>query len=215
MRPIVVTAKLGGVGVMGDGFFPLDGLLSYAVHCEMGRPQVEEAPAVDCLERRGEGEDWYYAASFAVAEWKGEGKSFWVKRPRYSEYITRSEAKSVTVNSGQFKGYNMPVFYLLADEIRWYCVGEPALILDLLSTHVGSVGKKRSQGWGLVSAWTVEPHDEDWSEVRDGVVTRALPAVVARDRGLDGDPGWYGVKPAYWDVRNQGDVFLPPGKPTT
>lgn len=209
MQPLIVTAKLAGVGVVGDGYFPLDSILARAVYERMGMPEVDESPAVDCLARRGAGAEWYYACSFADADWKGEGKSFWVKRPRYGEIVERSAAKSITVKSGQFKGYNMPIFYLLAEEIRWCCVGDAGGVRDLL-TRIDCIGKKRSQGWGVVREWTVDPSDEDWSESRDGVVTRAVPAVAAVDRGLDGDPGWYGVRPAYWDVRNQADVLLPP-----
>lgn len=208
MQPLIVTAKLAGVGVVGDGYFPLDSILVRAVYERAGRPQVDEAPTVDCLERRGAGDEWYYACSFAMAEWKAEGKSFWVKRPRYSEIVQRSGAKSLTVKSGQFKGYNMPIFYLLADEIRWYCVGDANVVRDLLA-GIDCIGKKRSQGWGVIRSWTVEPSVEDWSEARGGVVTRAIPALAAADRGLDGDPGWYGVRPAYWDVDNQADVLLP------
>lgn len=209
MQPMIVTAKLSGVGVVGDGYFPLDSILARVVWERIGRPEVDAAPTVECLEMRGTGAEWYYACSFASADWKGEGKSFWVKRPRYSEIIGRSDVKSITVKSGRFKGYNMPIFYLLAEEIRWCCVGDIQKVRDLLA-DVSSIGKKRSQGWGVVSKWTVEPSVDDWSESRSGVATRALPLASAVELGLDGDPGWYGVRPAYWDVNNQAEVLLPP-----
>lgn len=209
MHPMIVTAKLAGVGVVGDSYFPLDSILARAVYERIGNPEVTAAPPVECLERRGQDTEWYYACSFAQAEWKGEGKSFWVKRPRYSEIIGRSDTKSMTVKSGRFKGYNMPIFYLLAEEIRWFCVGDIGEVRSLLS-GIESIGKKRSQGWGVVREWAVEESAEDWSESRNGVVTRAIPAVAASNMGLDGDPGWYGIRPAYWDAENQADVFLPP-----
>lgn len=209
MTPLLVTAEMAGVGVVGDGYFPLDSILAWATWAASGRPEVGEAPAVEALERRGDGPDWYYAASFAAADWRSEGRSFWVKRARLSEMRDRTEATRIDTAAGRLKGYQMPVFYLLASEIRWWCVGDAGRIQELLA-RVDCLGKKRSQGWGVVRAWKVEPADVDWSEARDGVVTRGLPEARAKELGADGEVGHYGRRPAYWDPRHQELQVLPP-----
>jgi CRISPR type IV-associated protein Csf3 len=101
----------------------------------------------------------------------------------------------------------MPVVVILADRLEWYCVGDIDGIRDLLN-GVLAIGKKRSQGYGMVEEWIVEEWPEDWSEVGpDGKLMRAvheLPENVSGARMM-----MWGVRPPYWFRENQKVMCLP------
>ena len=207
-KPIRVTAH-PLTPIITDRLMPIDGiLLFYAMQERYGRQQATlpgeiTAPLVDLpLERRGNGSEWYYAAS--MAEWVDlcQGKSFWTKRI-YKKGVERlvdfnGRRGKVIVEEGRYKGYQMPVFYLHATRIHWYAVGDIDAVRSLLSacTHIG---KKTAYGWGRV-LWSVEQWHSDWSEWRDDTQMRALPA----DGGI-----LYGIRPPYWLPENQTMCEMP------
>jgi CRISPR type IV-associated protein Csf3 len=114
----------------------------------------------------------------------------------------------VVIEKGRYKAYHMPIFYYVADVIEWYCVGDGAEIERLLST-CAYIGKKSAQGWGRVIEWRVEAWPEDWSERREGSLTRGLPAgtMPAMDMGAV----VYGIRPPYYLKENQTMVMFPDG----
>ena len=84
--------------------------------------------------------------------------------PRLCRFLVDFQGKrgKVIIEQGRYKAYHMPVFYRVAEQVEWYCVGDKARIEALLST-VTHIGKKRAQGWGRVIRWEVEPWPKDWS----------------------------------------------------
>lgn len=184
--------------IITDHLLSIDGPLFFqAMRREYG-PQdytlpgaITAEPVSLPLERRGQGGEWYYAASSAVWEYPCEGASFWTKRFRRTEAERMVDFKGrrgrVVTSEGRFKSYQMPVFYYHALRIHWYVVGDIAAIGELLQglTHIG---KKTAYGWGRV-LWAIEPWHSDWSEWGpQGQQMRPLPA----DDGI-----LYGVRPSY------------------
>lgn len=226
-RPLRVTAHLR-CGVVCDPFLPLDGILLYqAFRKELGFPVAclpgqyagpEEVHITLPLLIRNEGEpDWYYACSFAYPQpwWVAEGQDHWNKRfdVQYSDFVDfRGRRGKVEIQKGRYRAYHMPIFYRVAPKITWYCVGDPDAIARLLY-GIFFIGKKRVQGWGNVIRWEVEEWPQDWSE-RDGEgrLTRAIPyhrPPFTKGLSLPENVRLYGIRPPYWDRRNQRLVLLP------
>lgn len=218
-EPLRVTAHLM-TGVVTDRWLPLDGVLLYEFCRREYGAQAFTIPGGDAVDAPGptlpiatvNGERWYYRCSWAQPQpwWAAEGKDYWNKRfdMGFVELVDFAGKRGrVLIEKGQFKSYHMPVFYYAASQIEWYCVGDMAAIADLLAP-VTHIGKKRSQGWGRVTRWTVDPWPEDWSVRRDGILTRGIPAVDAGDFDPSNVKLW-GYRPPYYRRDNQTLVVMP------
>jgi len=216
-RPLRITAWLG-CGVAGDyTALPFDSILYYQAHREALGPIYVATPG-SAYDNRSEGmtmplpiarceehtPKWYYAASFAVwPQTVADGVDHWNKRfdIQYSHLIDFGKRKAtVNISSGHYKAYHMPLWYRHALWVRWYVLGEPERIRELLSccTHIG---KKTSQGWGSVLRWEVEEWHSDWSVRRDdGQLMRAIPAA----EGIV-----HGFRPSYWLPEHQTVCAVP------
>lgn len=233
-EPLRVTAALR-TAVVSDEYLPLDGILFYQAMRERygARDQSLPGGGVDLVQRqsvsmplelrRAQTDEsiWWYACSFACTRaglpqwWRAEGQDHWNKRfdNQLSDLVDFGKRRGkVIIEKGQYRAYHMPVVYRVATEVSWHCVGDLSRIRALLAT-VTHIGKKQAQGWGRVAAWTVEPVDADWSCWRDGQPTRALPvaelAPPGQSFGVDRKIRYYGVRPSYYDRRNQMSVIVP------
>lgn len=197
MQNLKITAYMQtGKVATTDLFLPLDSILAetwiYENHPEVLeisqssiKPEeliVAELP----FEKRGEGDKWYWACSFACGKPKAEERIYWHKRFDFDlgiKYIDFGNRRGkVDVKSGQYKNYRMPIITYLIPKLEWYAVGDRAEIERLLS-GVTHIGKKRSQGFGRVSRWTVKEWPEDLSSLR------AIPDPEGEEMG---------IRPPYW-----------------
>jgi len=216
-----VTAHLR-TDVISDRWLPLDAVLLYQASRMRYGAQVATVPGGEpeksnvrmplAIVHPGE-QHWYYACSWAQPQpwWVAEGKDYWNKRfdVGFASLVDfRGKRGKVLIEKGQYKAYHMPIFYYAAAKVEWYCVGDQVGIEALLST-VTHVGKKRSQGWGAVSRWRVEPWQEDWSVWRDGKLTRGAPVqdVAGQDNAFR--IMLYGVRPSYYRRQNQMPLAVP------
>lgn len=62
----------------------------------------------------------------------------------------------IYTNQKIYRDYRVPIDVTSLERITWVVVGDGEWIADVLS-RVEAIGKKPSQGYGIVSAWTVEP----------------------------------------------------------
>lgn len=219
MQPLRVVAHMqdGRVATM-DGHLPLDGLLAAewmrrhypeAYYNPSSHMLTNELIAPDLpLERRGQGDDWYWAASFNQSAPLSEYVLYWHKR--FDDHLEQridfaGRRGRIDVKSGKYKAYRMPLVVQLFDQLEWHAYGDRDSVYDLLSglTHIG---KKTSQGLGLVDYWTVEPWREDLSEVANGRVTRALPELP---EGVRGVKQRYGIRSPYWHREHQRVCYVP------
>jgi len=208
LQNLKVTAKmLTGQVATTDGYLPLDSILAYAWMREnhpelMGVDPGKGAPVIipDSLpiEKRGSGDDWYYACSFACFTPLKETRRYWHKRfdaHLAEEYVDFGKRRGkVNVKSAQYKNYRMPLNILLIPEITWYLVADKEEVERLLC-YITHIGKKTAQGLGAVKQWIVEPIDEDLSWLRP----------IPDENGDD----FISIRPPYWYHENFRKVRWP------
>lgn len=209
MRPLKVTALLlDGRVASVDGRLSLDSILAYSWMLENYPEQVYlNVAATDkridpdlsgALEKRGEGDNWFWACSLGQFRQTRESIEYLHKRinpmaaERYVDFKGR-RGKVITAG-GPYKSWRKPIVVKLIPAVAWYCVGDADEIRGLLS-HITHIGSRRGAGYGLVREWRVEPWAEDWSVYGpEGRLMRAIP-----------DPGGtetHAIRPPYWSPRN-------------
>ena len=211
--------------VVADQWLPLDGvLLAMQTREDLGA-RAATLPGASALEQpKGEpmrggrlpiavvhAKDWYYKCSWAAWGPCADGKDAWSKRfDVTSAYLVdfRGRRGRIDTSSSAYKAYRMPVFYRAALWVEWYCVGDVDRLTPLVQmiTHLG---KKAAQGWGRVAKWEIEPIEQDWSVWKDGRLMRGIPRYHWPHEGGEPKIGMYGVRPSYWDRRNQLELALP------
>jgi CRISPR type IV-associated protein Csf3 len=218
-----ITAVMQDGRIAGtEPWFPLDSILA-AEWMRRNHPEafynasshmltneliIPELP----FERRGMGDNWYWACSFNTEPSLGEYVMHWHKRfdDQLEKYIDfGSRRGKVDTKSGKYKAYRMPLVVQLFERLVWYAVGDPAAVQDLCR-GVTHIGKKSSQGLGAVDYWEVEPWPEDWSEVAGGKVTRSIPAEQGMPPGVQkANVRLYGIRPPYWHSDHQRVCLMP------
>lgn len=211
--------------VVTDVWLPLDGILLYQhVRSDIGGREVTISGASALEQPKGEvmiggrlpikiihAKDWYYRCSWAHWGPYVDGQDAWNKRfdATLSDLVDfRGKRGKVDTSAATYKAYRMPVYYRSALWVEWYCVGDQEQLNPLIkmTTHIG---KKVSQGWGRVLRWEIETISDDWSIWRDGQLMRGIPRYHVLD-GLEAQvTGYYGIRPPYWDKRNQMELMLP------
>lgn len=197
-------------GIVTDSFMPIDAILFYAAMRRKYGPQLvtnssgvpDVAPVELPLAKRGDGDLWYYAASFAEWDCPTEGTAFWNKRfdTAQSDLVDFGRKKGmVIIKKGHYKAYHSQINYRHARSISWYVVGDSAEIKALLDM-MRFVGKKTAQGWGEIASWSIEAMDYNWSVWRGSELMRSIPA----PSGIV-----YGIRPSYWLRSNQVPCLLP------
>lgn len=211
-------------GVVADEWLPLDGALLYQhTRNDLDRRAATVAGASLLEQPKGapmkggrmpiaivHARDWYYRCSWAQWGPHADGQDHWAKRIDQTlvDLIDfRGRRGKIDTSAAAYKAYHMPVFYRAAAWVEWYCVGDSDQLTPLIGmiTHLG---KKTSQGWGRVMIWEIEPIAEDWSIWREGKLMRAIPKRDAPD-DYHGRMGYYGIRPSYWDRRNQMELVMP------
>lgn len=223
MQSIRITAKMQDGRVASvDTWLPLDSILA-AEWMRRNHPDAYYNPSSHMLtndfivaklpfERRGQGDNWYWACSFNTQPPLSEYVMHWHKRfdDHLEKYIDfNSRRGSVNIKSGKYRAYRMPLVVQLFDRLTWYAVGDMALVRDLCSA-VTNLGKKTSQGLGMVDYWEVEPWPEDWSEIANGKLTRGIPAENGLPEGVQkSGVALYGIRPPYWMREHQKICYMP------
>ena len=119
--------------------------------------------------------------------------------------LAPSERKIVTTTNSWTKSYRLPLRCRRVDRIAWFATGSRREVLRLLTREITAVGKKTSDGYGVVSKWVVDRVDEDWSwfaGIGDGddvALMRPLPAGDYLPQNLVGYREGFGACSApYW-----------------
>jgi CRISPR type IV-associated protein Csf3 len=223
MQPIKITAHMQDGRIAGtEPWFPLDSILAAewirrhhseayynaSSHMLTNDLIIPELP----FERRGIDDNWYWACSFNTEAPAHEYVMHWHKRfdDQLEQYIDfGSRRGKVDTKSGKYKAYRMPLVIQLFERLTWYAVGDPDAVFDLCR-NITHIGKKSSQGLGAVDYWTVEPWHEDWSVVRDGRLTRAMPVELSMPAGVQkANVRLYGIRPPYWLHEHQRPCYMP------
>ncbi|MGQ9824635.1 MAG: hypothetical protein ACUVSK_06500 [Desulfotomaculales bacterium] len=210
MRPLRIRAYLQDGRVAGvDPWFPLDSILAYAyMLANYPHKLYSDSLLLDLLpdlplQKRGKGDDWYWACSFNVAKPIGEYVTYWHKRfdDHYEKYLDFcGRCGRVSTVSGKYRSYRMPLVIQLFDYLEWFAFGDPDAIMGLCR-FISHIGKKTSQGYGAVERWEFQSTKEDWSENRGSELTRPVPASLAPP-DAQGILTECGIRPPYWYTGN-------------
>lgn len=214
---------MGAPVAASDPFIHLDSFLSYAVGVEkLGFEGLQELDASDDpeyfeeempLEKVEVAGEWVWACSSALIARPGSEDSVldsngwnvtrW--RKRFDSDLENSvKDTQVNITTGDFKSYNAALPYNAVDTLVFYFCGDPEQVKELVEENVPAIGKKRSQGFGVISDVSVEKEAEADSPIfHDGLVLRSLPAQF-----LQGAPSGVTierrtVRPPYWHSGNQ------------
>lgn len=177
MKQLKITANLlDGRIVTNDGYLPLDGILSRAIIIKerpdlIGKPLDKFSDFVSIplpiKKIRQETEDWFYACSYALFKKLGEDKMSFNKR--YDEtlaekFVDFGKKKGVVdISRGKYKNYRCEINVILTNKIVWYCLPSSEKSkneIEELCDFIKNIGKKPSQGFGIVKNWEVEEIEE-------------------------------------------------------
>lgn len=217
MEPLRITAKLQTGQVCSfDGRLSLDGLLSWVwfrehhpEFLEHGAREEDWPDAELPFERRVPEHDpsaWYWAVSLGQYTAQREYVYYWHRRfaAARERYLDLSGRKSgrIDTKAGFMKTYRHPVPVVLTPEITWYAVGDADELRRMLQKATW-IGKNRSQGFGWIAEWLIEPCEADYSEYGpDGRRMRDLPTTIDSAEGVEG------IRPPYWHRRNRYPVVV-------
>jgi CRISPR type IV-associated protein Csf3 len=212
-EPLRITAVLGSP-YQGDPAAPIDGILAYLSHvrafgelpAQLPGQAPEVHPEVVPLKVVNEGADWFFAASFALwPEQVAFQRDHWNKRFDVVEAEQYTDSKKVQMSEGRYKPYHYSISLRHATSVQWCVMGDGAAITELLA-ECSAIGKKRSQGFGVVTAWHVEPCQTDESILSaSGTPVRTIPLSWWSDAYPNAplpDVTRRTIRPNYWDNNN-------------
>jgi len=218
----ILVVDLATPVASSDPYIHLDSFLSYAAGVESighdglrnledgGEPRYfkDEMP-LEKIEHNG---DWVWAATAAMVaepeEYRDESGTWnttkWRKRfdVDLDHQIKRT---NINTSSGEFKSYNADLPYNAADKLLFYFRGDAERTKEMVEAHVSGIGKKRSQGFGMINEVHVAEADESVESVlhHKGKVLRSIPS----DWLTRVEPGVLHqqrtTKPPYWHPENQ------------
>lgn len=228
MEPLMITAHLARAFVAYDQWTPaIDSLIQSVLLEEKGlrsaNPSPEEVAAnqhvldlITPIATHTFGDLQILAASAPHYElaaqqtttyykrWTGHdsGLDWGKKQPKWNE------------SAGFFKNYNLPNYSRVAQSVHWFVVGDRAELTRILTTaNVLAIGKKSSQGHGMVVDWQVTPIAADASIICGGNLAKIVPAALAPHLPADAIAGcaiahrtWHSP---YWMVANATACLMP------
>ena len=194
-----------------------DGLIAICVANEMGLKDTKYNPDIKLkLPIDYDTELELYKASCGFYAGK-ESTEKWYKRwdSENEQYLELN--KKIETGRGKYKNYAMPIRICNAKNITFYARADKNEMQRLLNAHIHTIGKKSSQGYGIVREWVITEIDRDNSFVfENGDLARQIPfekAQILIKRGvinLDTKQSkmMTYVFP-YWDISKQVQCFVP------
>jgi CRISPR type IV-associated protein Csf3 len=213
-----VTLRLGApVATSGDPIH-LDSLLAWVrlhvVPSGLDHPhpatsvawEPDECISLPLARLRWEGHWWYRASAVTLDGMRS--RVAWSKRwdREHEDRLDLGAARQLTLKLGRYKEYHVPMELIAVPALIWYAVGNYRLVRALVR-RIPHVGRKASQGYGLVTGFSCErladdpaTFTRDW-RTDEGRPARNVPAGFARERGLHLEGTRRApVTPPYWRV---------------
>ncbi|MGH9290295.1 MAG: hypothetical protein ACRD0V_18710 [Acidimicrobiales bacterium] len=218
-RLLRVTATLRHGAALPHLFpAPLDGIMAAGVlrsrpgfSADVIHPEVVPLPLA--TSHRGDpelrpdlGKRWVWAATCAQYPRDTPEDVRWFHK-RFRDQIAEQVVTNVptTTVSGRYKDWRLPLVVTLAAELTWWALGDPEQVLAILRT-VEQVGRKRSQGEGVVARWDVrDTGPPEWEPIlwQQGRAARPLAARAAAGIGVpDADTIPHSYRPPYFLPRH-------------
>lgn len=134
-----------------------DSLLAAAVAIERETDQLTSEEDIQEFElplKKAEEGVWLASAGFMAGI---PGKAIYHKKwDEENDEIVATGKSKIVVTNGVYKSYSMPLRYIDTNRIYFWAIGDKAEIRQKL-TKITAIGKKRSQGYGMVDNWAIEP----------------------------------------------------------
>lgn len=134
-----------------------------------------------------------------LIEYLGSWKKRWANEHDSLSSFGKNKRK-VRINNGSFKSYNMPIRIIDIPECWFYFQSDNVDEVErLLNTHIAGLGKKISQGKGLISSFLIESINYNPFEK----IIRPIPVrEIKKDTNVKLQ--YTGFQPPYWLPDNQG-----------
>lgn len=215
MALLLVTARLQAP-VAAWTPLHLDGLLcagAFGARRHLRRTDPEDAieiPPIPIPRLDAFGTWCYLTSAWIWPEQTRRGREAFVRRKDSEDIMYRDSPW--TPNAGPEKAYYMPVPTIEAPTVSWLVIGDRKGVRDALRS-IRQVGILRRQGYGIVSAWSVEdaPSGTEYVHVLvgpDGRAARHLPATWTI-----GESEFGSYQPPYWHPARQRAIRVALGTP--
>ena len=133
----------------------------------------------------------------------------WKKRfePKYAILADFGKAKRrIDTSSGQYRSFNMPLPARVIQEAWFFFIGDGTRVQELLDRWIWAIGKKPSEGFGVIKNITLHPWDINELEV---LSMRPVPVEIAQSLGIQGMEQYCAWRPPYWGRRNHARCVVP------
>ena len=229
-QPLRITAVLRhGIAHASPWTVSLDGLLASQLWARLKNQNTPDTPALEHpnppdldlpLARCTADPIWWHWA--ATCGWPNSTPDdpeirYWGTRldHRHAEHATTGLPQTVSDSQGRWKAYWMPLPVTVTHSLTWHAQGDPEAVQNLLEP-INSIGKKRSQGEGRISSWSIEvdPTLDTFTAAHlspTGELARPTPAACLTDHPhvIDGGDGYAGIRPPHMHHSRRTDVRLP------
>ena len=219
MKQLQITAFMNTPLSVNDSWSPnLDAILYYFWLKKEGLFQPNVNP------------DNYIKAEIPLAEIEIDNVSFYkVSSPMYQVKRTQSmryrkrwdnqdkhiewgkQKAKIKTAEGHSKNWDLPLRLVETNRIDWFAEGNAMAIEELLA-DCKHLGKKRSQGKGLVRKWAIKQIQKDKTIVFNEKIMRPIPVSVASHFLQDTSKQktlYWAYKPPYFLPDNQANCFMP------
>jgi CRISPR type IV-associated protein Csf3 len=156
-KPLQITANMNSPVAYVD-IIMFDSLLAASVAIERNMGQLTNEEDIQEFElplEKSEPEGvWLASAGFMAGI---PGKAIYHKKwDEENDEIVATGKSKIVVTNGVYKSYSMPIRYIDTNRIYFWAIGEKDEIQQKLA-KITAIGKKRSQGYGAVDNWEIEP----------------------------------------------------------
>ena len=141
----------------------------------------------------------WHTTDFRPIETDTVDSAFWHKRtidPAFLATMRGGKPMNIRPTQGALKEYRIPL--ALHSALKWRATfeGDGKVVADLLQ-RISSIGKKRSQGYGLIESWELQPIDTFSFFNTNDLPLRPLPTPFLPDYPIR-DIAFTSWTPPYW-----------------
>jgi hypothetical protein len=146
-----------------------------------------------------------------------ESTEKWYKRwdDKNTAYVDTKN--KIMTGRGKYKNYAMPIKICHANKITFFAKADKKEMQRLLDKHIYSLGKKNSQGYGIVRKWVITEIDRDNSFVfKNGNLSRQIPLASSSLLIKNGNINLNTKQSQnctyifpYWDISKRVECFVP------
>lgn len=133
----------------------------------------------------------------SIEKWKKR----WANKYDYLADFGKGKKRSISIQSGEFKSYDVPFPIIDIPEVWFYFDSDNIAEIDrLIDNYVSHIGKKRSQGFGYIKSKKLEIIDYNPFE---NDIIRPIPfEFIDKEKFPNVELDFTAWKPPYWNSCN-------------